>query len=61
MKNVRLDHQPCFIIVISEWPWSLSVMAPSAHKEWTPTSVYSPTCKRKKNAIKAKSAAACAW
>eukprot|EP00957_Ditylum_brightwellii_P118263 9019957-Ditylum_brightwellii.AAC.1 len=37
MRNVRLDHRPCFMMVVSEWPCSLSAMAPPAQSEWMPT------------------------
>eukprot|EP00957_Ditylum_brightwellii_P082204 6250869-Ditylum_brightwellii.AAC.1 len=37
MRNVKLDHQPCFIIVVLEWLWSFRTMAPPACKEYTHT------------------------
>eukprot|EP00957_Ditylum_brightwellii_P091421 6960938-Ditylum_brightwellii.AAC.1 len=37
MKNVRLDHHPCFMMVVSEWLCSFSDIAPPALKEWMPT------------------------
>ena len=34
--NVIDIHLPCFLIMVSETPWSLSAIAPPARKECTP-------------------------
>lgn len=36
-KNVIDVQRPCFLIVVSETPWSFSAIAPPARREWTPT------------------------
>ena len=36
-KNVIDVHLPCFWMIVSETPLSLSAIAPPARREWTPT------------------------
>ena len=36
-RNVRDVQRPCFIMVVSLSPVSLSAIAPPARREWTPT------------------------